>query len=50
MKKLIDLPNNVIKILEEDAKAHSRKTKNHLEYILIQESNAIQIAKALGNE
>ena len=47
MKKLIDLPDNVIKILEAEAKLQSRKIKNHLEYILIQESNSIQIAKHL---
>ncbi len=44
MKKLIDLPDNVIKILTDEAKENSRSVKAQIEYILIQESNSIQIA------
>ncbi len=47
MKKLIDLSDNVIKILADEAKENARSVKAHLEYILIQESNSIQIAKHL---
>jgi len=44
MKKLIDLPDNVIKILTDEAKENSRSVKAQIEYILIQESNSIQMA------
>ncbi len=44
MRKLIDLPDNVIKILADEAKENARSVKAHLEYILIQESNSIQLA------
>ena len=47
MRKLIDLPDNVIKILADEAKENARSVKAHLEYILIQRSNSIQIAKHL---
>ena len=42
--KLIDLPDNVIKILGDEAKENSRSVKAQIEYILIQESNTIAIA------
>ena len=44
MRKLIDLPDNVIKILADEAKENARSVKAHLEYILIQESNSVQLA------
>ena len=48
MKKLIDLPDNVIKILQKDADYHKRSIKAHLEYILIMESNQITVDGYIG--
>ena len=47
MKKLIDLPDNVMENLEAEAKEQKRSLKGHIEYCLIMQSNQYAIGKAL---
>jgi len=48
MKKIIELPENVIEILQKDANYYKRSIKAHLEYLLIMESNKITTVNYIG--
>lgn len=50
MKKLIDVPDNVLLNLNNEAKKQKRTLKAHLEYIIIMESNKLVLVRGLESE
>ena len=42
MKRLIEIPDNVLLVLNKEAKTEKRSLKAHLEYILIKHSKGLK--------